>query len=98
MYFCLTYASSKDTTAQDGDRSTVVVFWDFPGGAHGRRWFNVSLESRMRMLLNVTLQSCSSIVMAGSFYLQSALQRQVGYRVLAITSSRLAGDIDMRDM
>lgn len=51
------------------------------------------------MLLNVTLQSCNSIVTADRiFYVQSASHRQVSYRVLAITSSRLAGDIDMRDM
>lgn len=53
----------------------------------------------MRMLLNITLQNCGSIVMADClFYLRSASQSQVGCRVLAITFSRLTDDIDMRGM
>lgn len=53
------------------------------------------------MLLMITSQDCGSTVLAESaeclFYFQTALQHKVSSRVLAITCSRLAIDVDMRN-
>lgn len=64
MFICLTYASSQDTSTQDGDWSTVVVFGNFPGGAHDCRRFNFLLCWAFKMLLVIDAQDCGSIVLA----------------------------------